>query len=101
MTSVGYGDIGPQKPGCNLKSLVVEKSGLSLSLGLHIGQAETTCWSFSFKKAVRAGRTESCRADSLRNIMERMVCIGIVLIAGLCWAYILGEARVSKMTPKP
>eukprot|EP00439_Symbiodinium_sp_Y106_P085671 s509_g29.t1 len=50
MTSVGYGDIGPQKPGCNLKSLVVEK-----------------------------------------NIMERMVCIGIVLIAGLCWAYILGE----------
>ena len=40
--------------------------------------------------------------DSPRNIMERMVCIAIVLIAGLCWAYILGEARVSKMfvTPK-
>ncbi|CAE7222344.1 unc-103 [Symbiodinium necroappetens] len=26
-----------------------------------------------------------------QNIMERMVCIAIVLIAGLCWAYILGE----------
>ena len=26
-----------------------------------------------------------------KNILERLVCCGIVLAAGLCWAYILGE----------
>ena len=28
-----------------------------------------------------------------KNILERLVCCGIILSAGLCWAYILGEAR--------
>ena len=35
-----------------------------------------------------------------RNVLERMVCIWIVLTSGLSWAYILGEvcAIVSEMT---
>lgn len=27
----------------------------------------------------------------MRNIFERVTCTLIVLVAGLCWAYILGE----------
>ncbi|CAE7168663.1 unnamed protein product, partial [Symbiodinium pilosum] len=26
-----------------------------------------------------------------KNVLERLVSIGIILSAGLCWAYILGE----------
>ena len=81
MTSVGYGDIGPQKPGCNLKSLAVEKhlkeetSGLESSLAVafqvtYVGlrrassrdqQSLKRCWNLGLKiLAVQGRSTESC-----------------------------------------
>ena len=84
MTSVGYGDIGPK--------MLANLEPVSLICILYIIHKDTVVVrSVSiFAKSPNSFHSSLMRGCP-RNILERVACTLIVLTAGLCWAYVLGE----------
>ena len=110
MTSVGYGDIGPKHLGqvCLVQMVIPKnqcpecqtKEKTKTTIGHSAGKFKQvfppvpcypSFWNFNKLTTCKICKDLDVLFFILRNILERVACTLIVLTAGLCWAYVLGE----------